>query len=219
MIQMTAKWEPKKDLKEYYGAGKRPRVLDLPEMTFLAVEGQGAPEGEGEEASPFQTAIGAMYSVVYTMKFAMKAEGRDFGIPAIEAFWWADAEDTERAGGDFARVPLERWRWRLRVPVPGFVGEADVEAAKTAALERRGLEAIRQVELRRFAAGTCVQALHVGPYATEPETVARMHEFMEAQGLSRAPDAVHHEIYLGDPRRAAPERLRTILRVGVAAKG
>lgn len=216
---MAAKWEPKRDLKEYYGAGKRPRVLHLPEMPFLTVQGRGAPQGEGEEASAFQTAIGAMYSVAYTMKFAIKYEGRDFGIPAIEASWWADPEDTERAGGDFTKVPLDRWRWRLRMPVPEFVGEADVEAAKTAAMERRPLEAIREVELRRLPGGTCVQTLHVGPYETEPETGARMDEFMEAQGLTRAPDAVHHEIYLSDPRRAAPETLRTILRVGVVTRG
>ena len=212
---MAAKWEPKRELKEYYGAGKRPRVLALPEMPFITVEGQGPPQGEGEEASAFQTAIGAMYSVAYTMKFAMKADGRDFGVPAIEGLWWADSEDVERAGGDFMKVPPERWRWRLRMPVPEFAGEADVEAAKTAALEKKGPEAIREVELRRFAGGRCVQTLHVGPYATETETVGKMHEFMETQGLVRAPDAVHHEIYLSDPGRAAPERLRTILREAV----
>ena len=95
---MTAKWDPMKDLKAYYGAGKRPRMVDVSEMPFLAIEGRGAPTGD--EQTPFQAAIGAMYSVAYTMKFTIKNEGRDFGIPAIEASWWADADDIERAGGE-----------------------------------------------------------------------------------------------------------------------
>ena len=212
---MAAKWEPKKDLKEYYGAGKRPRVIDVPEMSFLAIEGEGSPHDEGPRS--FQTAIQATYSVAYTMKFAMKAEGNDFGIATIEALWWADAEEIERAGG-FEKVPMERFRWQLRIPIPEFVTERDVAAAKTAALERKDLEAIGWVAHGRHAGGSFVQALHVGPYDTEPETVAGMHEFMEKQGLERAPDAVHHEIYLSDPRRAAPERLRTILREAVQPK-
>jgi len=160
-----------------------------------------------------------MYSVAYTMKFAMKADGRDFGIPAIEAFWWGDPEDIEQGGGDLMKVPAERWRWRLRLPVSEFTTEGDVAAAKKAASEKRDLDAIGRVEHRRFAGGKCVQALHVGPYDTELETVARMHEFMDAQSLAPAPDAVHHEIYLSDPGRAAPEKLRTILREAVVARG
>ncbi len=213
---MATKWEPKKVLKEYYGAGKRPRLVDVAEMPFLVIEGRGSPHEQGPHS--FQMAIGAVYSVVYAMKFAIKAEGRDFGIATVEASWWADPDEIERAGGEFASVPLERWRWRLRMPVPEFVREGDVAVAKAAALEKKGPGAVERVEHRRFGAARCVQAMHVGPYETEPGTIGVMREFMKAQDLELVQGAVQHEIYLSDPRRTAPERLRTILREAVGRR-
>lgn len=208
---MAAKWEPKKELREYYRAGKRPRLIEIAEMPFIAIEGCGAPGGEG-----FQAAIQAMYSVGYTMKYAMKAQGRDFGIAALEAVWQVEGAQVEDPRDfDYSSVPPEQWRWKLLIAVPGFVRGADVEAAQEAALERKDLPDIRRVSLISLSGGRCVQALHVGPYATEPETIDGMLRFMEEQNVE--PAGGHREIYLSDPRRAAPEKLRTILRLSVRA--
>jgi len=185
-------------------ATREPAVLDVPPGRFLVAEGTGDPSGEA-----FHAAIGAIYGVAWTVKMTGKREDarRDFKVGALEGLWWGGAP------GDSA-AKRRRWRWKLLIRVPGFVTTADVRRAR-AALAAKG-RAAGDVGLERFAEGRAVQVLHVGPYADEPETLARLEAFAREQGL--AFDGAHHEIYLSDPTRTAPAKLRTILRHAVRGR-
>ena len=188
-------------------ATAEPALVDVPPGTFLSVEGRGDPEGEA-----FRRAIGAMYGVAWTVKMTGKAAGRDFKVGALEGLWWGGSP-----GDPAAR--RRRWRWRLLMRVPDFVRAADVRRA-AAALAAKGRDA-SGVGVERFAEGRAAQVLHVGPYAAEPATLARLEAFVRDAGLGY--DGAHHEVYLSDPNRTAPARLRTILRHAVrpraAARG
>lgn len=180
-------------------ATREPAIVDVPAGKFLAVEGTGDPAGEA-----FQRAVGAMYGVAWTIKMTGRSAERDFKVSALEGLWWGGAPS------DGARA-RRRWRWRLLLRVPAFVSAADVRRA-AAALAARGRDG-SGVSLVTFAERRAVQVLHVGPYADEPATLARLEAFARAEGLAFT--GAHHEIYLSDPHRTAPARLRTILRHAV----
>ncbi len=182
-------------------ATREPALVDVPAGRFLACEGTGDPSGDA-----FHAAIGAIYGVARTVKMTGKKEDprRDFKVSALEGLWWGGAPTDSAAR-------RRRWRWKLLLRVPDLVGAADVRRAR-AALAAKGRSA-GAVALERFAEGRAVQVLHVGPYADEPATLARLEAFAREQGL--AFDGPHHEIYLSDPTRTAPARLRTILRHAV----
>ena len=182
-----------------FGAKTAPGLVDVPPGTFLALEGRGDPNGEA-----FHRGIGAIYGTAWTVKMSGKAEGRDFKVGALEGLWWGGAP------GDGA-AKRRRWRWKLLMRVPDFVRASDVRRA-AAALAAKGRDA-RGVALERFSEGRAAQVLHVGPYADEPATLARLEAFVRDAGLDF--DGAHHEIYLSDPSRTAPARLRTILRHAV----
>jgi hypothetical protein len=190
-----------------FEAARAPAVVRLPAVNCLALEGRGAPESR-----EFQEAIGAMYGVAYTLKFAKKAAGVDYKVPPLEALWWSDdhlarLEDSRALW----RVPRQLWRWKLLLLLPEFVTSEDVRSARQTLSDKRGGDPLPQrARLERIEEGTCVQVLHVGPYADEPETVRKMQALMRERGLT--PCGLHHEIYLGDPRRSTPAKLRTILR-------
>jgi hypothetical protein len=140
-----------------------------------------------------------------TRKFA---GGQDYKVCQLEGLWWADGSSA-----DFTAVPRDQWRWKLLIRVPDFIGQADLDQAKAALRDKGKPPAFESVRLETIEEGPCVQMLHVGPYAEEPATLALMRQFAAAGGLEfRGP---HHEIYLSDPRRVPPERLRTILRMPV----
>jgi hypothetical protein len=173
---------------------------------YLAIEGRGAPGGP-----EFQAAIGALYGMAYTVKMTRKFEGkRDYVVGKLEAQWWADG------GDDFSREPKELWRWKLLIRTPEFVKAAELRRAAATLLKRGKGEAVDLVALETIQEGECVQMLHVGPYEREGETVAAMQAFAESKG--RAFGGRHHEIYLSDPRRVAPAKLKTILRVPVTRR-
>ena len=182
-------------------------MVRLPALNCLAIEGRGAPEGRD-----FQDAIGAIHEVAYTLRFSQKAAGHDFKVPPLEALWWSDFDLTRLADSrELWRVPRHTWRWKALLLLPDFVTSEDVRTARQALSDRRGGDPLpTRVHLERIDEGMCVQALHVGPYADEPKTIARMQAVMKEQELT--PCGFHHEIYLGDPRRTAPAKLRTILR-------
>ena len=167
---------------------------------YLAVDGQGAPEGDG-----FRRAVHALHAMAHAIQASARAAGRDFRLMPLEAQWWGEVP-----GGDFTQEPRASWRYKVMIRVPDHVGDRDLATARSA-LEASGRgEGVEAVELERFAEGRCVQALHVGPYARERETIERMMASAAAQGLGFV--GPHHEIYLSDPRRTPPERLRTLLR-------
>jgi len=195
-----------KERPEFFKAGRGPEVVTLPRASFLVIEGEGSPESEA-----FAAAFGALFGVAYTLKFAMKEEGRDFKVAPPEGLWWSDY-DTSKLDDPEAlwSVPRDEWRWKLVMMVPDFVKKRAVEAAKAALFEKRGDATAKRVGLEGMREGLCVQALHVGPYSDEPATIALMGEVMSEHSV--LPHGLHHEIYLSDPRRTAPEKTRTILR-------
>jgi hypothetical protein len=191
----------KKTLKPYYTSSTaKPALVDVPAVNALMADGVGDPN-----APAFQEAVGTLYSVAYTLKFAFKKERAiDYPVMALEGLWCA--EDLN----DFAAERRDRWQWTLLIVQPDVVTKADV--AKTiATVKAKGkLARLPEVRLEKFKEGRAAQILHVGPYAAEAPTIERLHRFVEEQGLRLR--GRHHEIYLGDPRRSAPEKLRTILR-------
>lgn len=189
---------------EYAASKAKPQMVAVGPARYLAVEGAGAPGGEA-----FQAKIGAIYSVAFTIKITRKAAGLgDYKVCPLEGLWW-----TEPDGSFSVARPRGQWRWRLLIRTPDFLAADDLAKAKES-LRAKGKPAdFEPVELASLDEGRCVQMLHVGPYETEHETIAKMLAFAAEQGLAVA--GRHHEIYLSDPRRVPPERLRTILRLPV----
>jgi hypothetical protein len=187
--------------RKEYAASRSPRVITAGPGRYLSVGGQGEPGGE-----LFQRQVGALYGMAYTLKFDKKAGGKDFKMPPLEGLWWGKG----RMGG-----PRSEWSWKLLLRVPNFVKRRDLAPAAEALRARGRGDGAAEVTIEEMHEGRCVQALHVGPYAAEPETMERMRRAASALGL--ALHGRHHEIYLSDPRRVAPERLRTILRMPVRA--
>lgn len=194
---MTA---PKVDLKRaldgYRAEAGRFDLVEIPDRRYLMVDGHGDPN----TAPSYVAAIESLYPVAYRLKFASKRElGRDYVVPPLEGLWWADDPRAFTSARD-----KSRWDWTLMVLVPDWIETAFAEAV--------GLSGVR---LETLSEGLCLQTLHVGPYDDEGPTLARLHEeVVPEQGLTLR--GKHHEIYLSDARRVAPERLRTILRQPVA---
>jgi hypothetical protein len=187
-----------------YSATHAPQIVTTAPGRYLSIQGRGEPGG-----ASFREQVRALQGMAWTLKMAMKARGMDFKIPPLEGLWWpADGGGArDGAGGE--------WSWKLLVRVPNFVKKRDLDPAAKA-LEARGRAGgAREVRIEELREGRCVQALHVGPYATESETLDRMRR--AAADLGLAFHGRHHEIYLSDARRVAPERIRTILRMPVRA--
>ncbi len=195
----TTKLDLTKEYKSYYTAKTTPEVVEFGEGRFLTIEGKGEPGGE-----EFTAKLGALYSLAYGVKALMKKAGRDFTVAKLEGLWWVESDKF------YLEVPREEWRWKLLIRQPEFVTPEVVEAAREEVLKKKGDALVSEVRFETLAEGKCVQILHIGPYATEPESLAKMQRLMEERGL--VPHGLHHEIYLSDPRRVPEERLKTILR-------
>jgi len=197
----------KKTLKSYYAASaSKPSIIDVPPMNALMVDGQGDPNGQA-----FLEAVGSLYSVAYTLKFTFKkSKAIDYPVMALEGLWCAD--DV----ADFMNDKRDSWKWTLFIVLPDAVTKKDVAEAVEAAKKKAKFPRFPEVRLERFDEGKAVQILHVGPYAAEGPTIERLRKFADDQGYELR--GRHHEIYLGDPRRSAPEKLKTIIRHPVAAK-
>ena len=191
----------KPDLKALYGPRVgRPELVFVPEMPFLAVDGEGDPNRD----PAYREALQALFSVSYTLKFALKkARGLDFHVAPLESLWWSE-------GGELLATPMAEWRWTALMRQPDEATGADVAAAISSAGAKKQLPGLSRLHLVRFEEGECAQVMHLGPYSSEGPTIESLRAFIEASG--RRPRGRHHEIYLGDPRRSAPERLRTIIR-------
>ncbi len=175
-------------------------IVDVPALDFLMIDGAGDPN----TAPAYATATGWLFSVSYALKFAAKAAGRDYGVAPLEGLWWA----ADMAS--FAARRKDAWSWTMMVMQPEWTTAADVAAAVDKARGKLGAPP-PSLRFERFAEGLSVQTLHVGPYDAEGPVLNALHEvYLPANGLAEA--GHHHEIYLGDPRRSAPEKLRTILR-------
>ncbi len=189
--------------KADYATPKKPILLTIKAAQYLVIVGRGKPGGES-----FTTRIGALYGVAYTVKMASKFAGRDYVVCKLEAVWWGTNKRP-----DFFKEDMSKWNWKLMIRTPDFIAAKEIEAAQDA-LEKKGKgPEVAEVKLETIDEGLCVQMLHVGPYDQEGVTVEVMKQSAGEQGLRF--HGLHHEIYLSDPRRVAPERLKTILRLPV----
>ena len=197
------KLDLRKELKHLYNPpAERFTLIDVPPMNFLMVDGHGDPNIVG---SDFQAAMQILYPVAYTIKFAVKkARGLDFPVMPPEGLWWTGAD------GSLDPSRKDRWLWTMMLMQPEVVIAEDVAAALVSVRDKKNPTGLGRVRFERFAEGRSVQILYVGSYADEGPVIARMHEFIRENGLQ--PAGKHHEIYLGDPRRTAPGKLKTVLR-------
>jgi len=179
--------------------------VEVPGLPFLMIDGRGAPESE-----EYAAAVAALYSVSYGLKFASKVNRRvDYVVGPLEGLWWTEPESA------FATTPREHWRWTMMIRQPDFIEAADVEAGIERA--RHKTPSVMGLRFQRWREGRSVQILHIGPYADEGPTIARLHsEYLPDHGLVEV--GHHHEIYLSDPRRSAPAKWRTVLRQPVAPR-
>ena len=194
------KLDLRKELKRYYTAKRKPELIDVPEGKFLTILGKGDPNGE-----EYQRAMMALYGVSYTLKFDRKAEGRDYNVMHLEGLWWVD-------GGVFDLndpAPREQWRWKSMIRQPDFITDEMVEEVRPGVWEKRGPK-VDEVKLESFHEGLSAQVMHVGPYSEEGPTIQLLHDYITEQGYRMRGD--HHEIYMNDPRRSKPEKLKTIIR-------
>ena len=205
---MTSKVDFKKTLDTYQANRGRFRIVDVPDMRYLMIDGQGDPN-----TSPaFTAAVEALYPVAYKLKFASKTGlGRDYVVPPLEGLWWAEDMASFTAARD-----KSLWSWTLLLMVPDWIDRTMFTAAVEQVTVKSRPARLADVRLEVLSEGRCVQTLHVGSFDDEADVLARMHhEFIPAEGLQMAGD--HHEIYLSDFRRVAPERQRTILRQPVTS--
>jgi hypothetical protein len=195
-----------RELKPLYApSAKHPVIVEVPELAFLMIDGRGDPN----TSEAYQEAVEALYSIAYTAKSRLKKADpeRDFKVTPLEGLWWSDSEQPRM---DELQAQRDDWNWTMMLALPDQVTAAEVAAAAEAAARRRPVPAAGRARLERFAEGLAAQIMHVGPYSAEAPTIERLHAFVEAQGYEFR--GRHHEIYLGDPRRADPTRLKTVLR-------
>ena len=207
MYSMTDKLDFKRTLAGYRAPRERFEIVDLPDQQYLMVDGHGDPN-----TSPaYADALAALYPVAYKLKFASKRElGRDYVVPPLEGLWWAEDMDAFTASRD-----KSRWDWTMMLMTPDWIDVGLFEVTLAQAAAKDAPARLADVRLRPLSEGLCVQTLHLGSFDDEAPVLERMHhEFIPEHGLRMT--GKHHEIYLSDPRKVAPEKLRTILRQPVA---
>lgn len=193
----------RKDLKHLYNpSAKEVSIVEVPTMNFIMVDGRGNPNTEPE----FQTAVEALYGAAYTLKFSLKKSGAgpDFSVMPLEGLWWMD-DMTQ-----FSADNKDQWKWTLMIALPDFVTPDMIDGVIKELQAKKDNPSIAKLYFAPFEEGTAVQIMYVGPYSEEASTIARMHEFAKSNGYGLA--GKHREIYLSDPRRTAPEKLKTVLR-------
>ena len=196
----VVKFDLRKSLHDIYS----PPVGDVelitpPRMKYIMVDGEGDPQGDS-----FQQAMGVLFGLAYTLKFrSRKQMKKDYNVMTPEGLWWF-------RGGGFDPSRRRDWLWTLMVVVPDFITDSMFNEAKLELREKKNPPGLDKARLESFDEGLCAQTMHLGPYSAESESIARLETFAKAHGYRMV--GKHHEIYLGDPRRPRPSKLRTILR-------
>ena len=205
----------KKEYKEFYMPKDKPSIVTVPPMNYLAVRGHGDPNAEDGD---YKEAIGLLYGIAFTIKMSKKGSRQiegffDYVVPPLEGFWWQDGV----SGVDYAHK--ENFNWYSVIRLPDFVTKADFDWAIEEATRKKKTD-FSKVEFMQVDEGLCVQCMHIGSYNDEPATVELMHQFMSEQGyeLDINDTRRHHEIYLSDARKVAPEKLRTVIRHPIRRK-
>jgi hypothetical protein len=197
------KADVKKELKHLYRpSAKEVSIVDVPAMNFLQIDGQGDPN----TSRAYQEAIEALYTVAYQLKFMVKKRDPqlDYVVPPLEGLWWAEDMD------DFASGNKEAWQWTAMIYQPDHVTRELFEEAVQQVRGKKDVAALPLLRLEPYHEGLSVQILHIGPYADEGPTIEKLHAFAREKGYRLR--GKHHEVYLGDPRRTAPEKLKTVIR-------
>ncbi len=201
-----------KDNKNLYKPTKKPAIVDVPKMQFIMVDGKGAPDpdaGSNEDVTEFAKAVGVIYGLAYGIKMSYKGDIKipgyvEFKVPPLEALWWMIG------GSEFDVEKPEKWRWTAMMRMPDFVTSDIVKEYIEKLNKKKKTSDFNLARLEDFTEGKAVQILHVGPYSEEGVTIETMHKYAEEEGFKL--HGKHHEIYYGDPRRSAPEKLKTVLR-------
>ncbi len=187
-----------------YSAKRTPEIVEVPEMNFLMIDGLGDPN----TAQAYKDGVAALYALSYGLKFALKkVEGLEYKVGPLEGLWWTD---------DMRLFSYERkseWRWTMMIAQPMRLDAAWFETILKETKKKKPNPALNEVRLEKFAEGIAAQIMHMGPYSEEPPTIEKLHEFIAAEGYHF--DGLvqkHHEIYLSDPNRTAPEKMKTIIR-------
>lgn len=205
----------KKEYKEFYLPKNKPSIVNIPKMNFIAVRGKGNPN---EENGDYKKAIGILYSIAYTIKMSYKGTYKiagyfEYVVPPLEGFWWQDGIK----GVDYSNK--DTFNWISIIRLPDFVTKKDFEWAIREATDKKK-EDFSKAEFFTYDEGLCVQCMHIGPYDDEPNTVKLMNDFLINEGyeLDISDNRMHHEIYLGDPRKNKSENLKTIIRHPIRKK-
>ena len=214
----------KKEYKEFYMPPKKPRIVTIPTMNYVAVRGKGDPNVEDGE---YKQAMGLLYGIAFTIKMSYmgshKIEGYfSYVVPPLEGLWWQEeSAGTEQrkliAGMDYAHK--EKFHWIAMIRLPDFVTKEDFDWAIAEATAKKKTD-FSKVEFFTYEEGECVQCMHIGSYDEEPETIQRMEAFAAENGyqIDITEKRMHHEIYLSDPRRTAVEKLKTVVRHPIRKK-
>ncbi|MCX6133870.1 MAG: GyrI-like domain-containing protein [Ignavibacteriales bacterium] len=192
----------RRELKELNSPSpKEVEIVRVPKFRYLMIDGSGDPN-----VSPaFAEAVQAMYTAAYTLKFMMKKEkGIDYPVSSLEGLWWADDMNS------FLTGRRDRWKWTLMILQPKVVTKSLFFKGLKSAMEKKGLAALGRIRLESMDEGLCVQIMHIGTYAQEGPTIQHLHSFAKERNLELT--GKHHEIYLSDPRKAKPEKMKTIIR-------
>ena len=193
----------KKNLKEFYKtSAKKAKIINIPSMQFLMIDGQGNPNS----SETFQDAVATLFGVSYTLKFSVKKSEKaiDYGVMPLEGLWYSDNSSS------FDAEDKNSWHWTLMIMQPDFITEPMVEEAIKTAEAKNKAPLANKLVFKSFSEGNVAQIMHIGPFSEEGPTVQKLHDFISENNCKQK--GVHHEIYLSDIRRAAPENWKTIIR-------
>ena len=205
----------KKEYKEFYMPKSKPEIVTVPKANYIAVRGKGDPNDEG---GAYQQAVGILYAVAYTLKMSYKANYRiegffDYVVPPLEGFWWQDGVD----GIDYSDKSTFNWVSVIRLP--DFVTQKDFDWATGEAEKKKHLDCSK-ADFLTIDEGLCVQIMHIGPFDDEPATVSMMNAYLLENGYENdfSGSRLHHEIYLSNARKVAPEKWKTVIRHPIKRK-
>lgn len=205
----------KKEYRKYYMPGRKPEIVTVPKMNYIAVRGKGNPN---EENGAYQQAIGVLYAVAYTIKMSYRTSHKiegffEYVVPPLEGFWWQDREKE----ADYSKK--DSFHWISVIRLPDFVTEKDFAWAAAEAERKKKMDC-SSAEFYTAEEGLCVQTMHIGPFDEEPETIALMDAYIKAHGYENdwSEGRLHHEIYLSNPKKTAPEKWRTVIRHPIKKK-
>lgn len=192
----------KRALKELYNPPRKaPIIVDVPSMNFLMIDGQGDPV----TAKEYQEALEVLYAVAFKLKFMLKKAGTiDYTVPPLEGLWWADNME------EWSLDRREEWKWTMMIMQPEQIAQEHVDQNIEVVRRKKDLPKLSKIRFEPYNEGLSVQILYIGPYHEEGSTISMLHKFAHDQGYELR--GKHHEIYLGDPRRTPPEKLKTVIR-------